>query len=95
MTTLKTYFVMHRKANIALLGTSCHQRAGSLPSQTRECDIVLLMGVATIDEFIDFSLEQKHRLASFTQNDRDHIDEEDLALGKPDLLRALLAPAVA
>lgn len=62
-------------------------------SQTRECDIVLLIGASTIDEFIDFSLEQKHRLASFTQSDRDHIDEVDLALEKPDLLRALLAPA--
>jgi len=61
-------------------------------SQTRECDIVLLVANQTIDEFIDFALEQKHRLARFTQKDADHIDSEDLALRKPDLLRALLTP---
>jgi SNF2 family DNA or RNA helicase len=61
-------------------------------SQTRECDIVLLSGTATIDEFIDFSLEQKHRLAAYSQGDREQITDEDLALEKPDLLRALLAP---
>jgi SNF2 family DNA or RNA helicase len=61
-------------------------------SQTRECDIVLLMGDQTIDEFVDFSLEQKHRLARFTQKDADHIDPDDLALRKPDILRALLTP---
>lgn len=61
-------------------------------SQTRECDIVLLMAGQTIDEFIDFSLKQKHRLARFTQKDADQIDADDLALRKPDVLRALLTP---
>jgi SWI/SNF-related matrix-associated actin-dependent regulator 1 of chromatin subfamily A len=61
-------------------------------SQTRECDIVLLLAAQTIDEFIDFSLEQKHRLAQFAQKDVDHIDSDDLALRKPDILRALLTP---
>jgi SNF2 family DNA or RNA helicase len=61
-------------------------------SQTRECEIVLLIAADTIDEFIDFSLEQKHRLAQFAQKDADHIEADDLALRKPDILRALLTP---
>ncbi|MBS0418666.1 MAG: DEAD/DEAH box helicase [Proteobacteria bacterium] len=61
-------------------------------SQTRECDIVLLLAAQTVDEFIDFALEQKHRLARFTQKDVDHIDADDLALRKPDILQALLTP---
>src|SRR6185312_8093960 len=59
-------------------------------SQERPCEIVLLIGRATIDEFIDFSLEQKHRLAQFSQKDSAHIAAEDLALSKPDVLRALI-----
>lgn len=51
------------------------------------------MGRNTIDEFIDFSLEQKHRLARFTQMDTNDISPEDLALEKPDILRALLETA--
>jgi SWI/SNF-related matrix-associated actin-dependent regulator of chromatin subfamily A-like protein 1 len=62
-------------------------------SQTRECDIVLLLAAQSIDEFIDFSLEQKHRLARFTQSDTDTISVDDLALVKPDVLRALLIPS--
>ena len=62
-------------------------------SQTKPCEIVLLIAKDTVDEFIDFSLEQKHRLARFAQNDTDVIAAEDLALQKPDVLRALLAPA--
>jgi SNF2 family DNA or RNA helicase len=61
-------------------------------SQTRECDIVLLLAAQTIDEFIDFALEQKHRLARFTQKDADQIEPDDLALRKPDILRSLLTP---
>lgn len=61
-------------------------------SQTRPCEIILLLANATIDAFIDYSLEQKHRLAKFTQNDTDVIVAADLALSKPDILRALLSP---
>lgn len=61
-------------------------------SQTRPCDIILTVATSTIDEFIDYSLEQKHRLAKFTQRDIDTIAPSDLALQKPDLLRALLSP---
>lgn len=61
-------------------------------SQTQPCEIVLLMARNTVDEFIDFSLEQKHRLARFAQSDTDIVTAEDLALEKPDILRALLAP---
>jgi SWI/SNF-related matrix-associated actin-dependent regulator 1 of chromatin subfamily A len=60
-------------------------------SQTRECEIVLLLARSTIDEFVDYSLEQKHRLAKFTQKDADTVAAADLALHKPDLLRALLS----
>jgi SNF2 family DNA or RNA helicase len=62
-------------------------------SQKRPCNIILLMAEGTIDEFVDFSLEQKHRLARYTQNDVDSITTEDLALEKPQLLRALVEPA--
>jgi SNF2 family DNA or RNA helicase len=61
-------------------------------SQKRACEIVLLTAENTIDEFIDFSLAQKHRLARYTQGDSDDISAHDLALRKPDLLRALLRP---
>jgi SWI/SNF-related matrix-associated actin-dependent regulator 1 of chromatin subfamily A len=61
-------------------------------SQTKPCEIVLLIARNTVDEFIDFSLEQKHRLARFAQSDTDTITPKDLALEKPDVLRALLAP---
>jgi SWI/SNF-related matrix-associated actin-dependent regulator 1 of chromatin subfamily A len=59
-------------------------------SQTRECEIVLLIASNTVDEFIDFSLEQKHRLARFAQSDTHQINVEDLQLRKPDVLRALI-----
>ncbi len=61
-------------------------------SQEHPCQIVLLVAENTIDEFIDFSLSQKHRLAKYTQADTNEISEVDLALRKPDILRALLAP---
>jgi SNF2 family DNA or RNA helicase len=61
-------------------------------SQTKSCEIVLLTAERTIDEFIDFSLNQKHRLARYTQRDTHEISVADLALQKPDLLRALLEP---
>jgi SNF2 family DNA or RNA helicase len=61
-------------------------------SQAKPCEIVLLIARNTIDEFIDFSLEQKHRLARFAQSDTDKITPDDLALEKPNVLRALLAP---
>lgn len=61
-------------------------------SQTKPCEIVVLVARNTVDEFIDFSLEQKHRLARFAQSDTDTITAKDLALEKPGVLRALLAP---
>jgi hypothetical protein len=50
-----------------------------------------LLARSTIDEFIDYSLEQKHRLAKFTQRDASEIAAGDLALDKPEVLRALLS----
>jgi len=64
-------------------------------SQTKSCEIIILIAKGTVDEFIDFSLEQKHRLARFAQRDADFISTEDLALEKPEVLRALLAPGSA
>ena len=61
-------------------------------SQNRACQIVLLTANGTIDEFIDFSLSQKQRLARYSQGDTSEISRADLALEKPDLLRALLEP---
>ncbi len=59
-------------------------------SQTRECEIVLLLAQNTVDEFIDFSLEQKHRLAQYSQKDSDDVAPEDMLLAKPDELRELI-----
>jgi SWI/SNF-related matrix-associated actin-dependent regulator of chromatin subfamily A-like protein 1 len=61
-------------------------------SQARDCVIVLLFAEGTIDEFIDFALAQKHRLAAYTQSDTPAISPADLGLRKPDVLRALLEP---
>jgi SNF2 family DNA or RNA helicase len=61
-------------------------------SQKHPCEIVLLIAKNTIDEFIDFSLAQKHRLARYAQGDTAEIASEDLILQKPDLVRALLGP---
>ncbi len=61
-------------------------------SQDRPCEVVLLVAEQTIDEFIDFSLLQKHRLARYTQHDTETIAPEDLLLQKPDVLQALLSP---
>lgn len=60
-------------------------------SQTNPCEIVILNAAETIDEFIDYSLAQKHRLAKYVQRDTHTIEPDDLALKKPDLLRALIA----
>jgi len=59
-------------------------------SQSRRCQIVLLVAENTVDEFIDYSLAQKHRLARYTQADTNEIAQSDLGLEKPDLLRALI-----
>lgn len=61
-------------------------------SQARPCEIVLLIAENSIDEFIDFSLAQKHRLAQYTQGDSNDITPTDLALSKPNVLRALVLP---
>jgi hypothetical protein len=54
---------------------------------------VLLLANGSVDQFIDYSLEQKHRLAKFVQNDASQIASADLALSKPEVLRALLGPS--
>lgn len=62
-------------------------------SQTQPCELYLLMAENTVDEFIEFALAQKHRLARYVQQDSPSVSPADLALRKPDLLRALLGPA--
>lgn len=61
-------------------------------SQTKPCDILLLIAKRSVDEFVDFSLAQKHRLARYAQRDTHAIAAADLELRKPDVLRALIAP---
>ena len=62
-------------------------------SQVQQCEIILLIGRETVDEFIDFTLEQKHRLARFAQADTSEINDDDLQLRRPDVLRALIGPS--
>ncbi len=62
-------------------------------SQTRPCMIYLLVAEGTVDDLIEFSLAQKLRLAQYVQQDSGDLDPGDAALTKPDLLRALVAPA--
>jgi SNF2 family DNA or RNA helicase len=59
-------------------------------SQTRDCEIVLLIAANTVDEFIDFTLEQKHRIAQYAQLDSDMLSIEDAMMVKPEELRRLL-----
>jgi SNF2 family DNA or RNA helicase len=61
-------------------------------SQTLACEIYLLLAERTVDEFIEFALAQKLRLAAYVQQDTQRLDPRDAALKKPDILRALLAP---
>jgi len=61
-------------------------------SQTRDCEILLLLAQDSVDEFVDFCLEQKLRLARYVQQDVASVAPEDLALSKPEILRALLWP---
>jgi SNF2 family DNA or RNA helicase len=61
-------------------------------SQTKPCEVILLVVENSIDEFVDFSLEQKSRLAKFVQMDSGSVSSSDTALEKPAVLRALLAP---
>jgi SNF2 family DNA or RNA helicase len=61
-------------------------------SQTQPCEIYLLIAQDTIDEFIDFTLAQKHRLARYVQQDTQAISPADIMLTKPNILRALLGP---
>ncbi len=61
-------------------------------SQTKPCEIVLLIAQQSVDEFVDYSIAQKQRLAEYTQGDAVDIQQADLLLQKPDVLRALLSP---
>jgi SNF2 family DNA or RNA helicase len=62
-------------------------------SQTHPCEIYVLIADRTVDEFIEFTLAQKLRVARYVQHDATRLDPQDAALRKPDVLRALLAPA--
>lgn len=58
--------------------------------QTKECEIILLISPGSIDEYLDFTIEQKTRVAHFVQGDRPGLADEDLAFKKPAVLAALL-----
>jgi SNF2 family DNA or RNA helicase len=62
-------------------------------SQTEPCEVYLLVAERTIDEFIEFALAQKLRVARYVQRDAGRLDPQDAALKKPNILRALLSPA--
>jgi SWI/SNF-related matrix-associated actin-dependent regulator 1 of chromatin subfamily A len=59
-------------------------------SQTEPCEIYLLIAEGTVDEFIEFALGQKLRVARYVQLDSGGLDPRDAALKKPNILRALL-----
>jgi SNF2 family DNA or RNA helicase len=63
-------------------------------SQTQPCDLYVLVAENTVDEFIEFALAQKHRLARYVQQDTSCVSAADLALQKPNLLRAVFEPVV-
>lgn len=90
LTTARTAIYLDRTFNLVDFLQS-QDRIHRL-SQTKPCEIVLLTAEETIDEFVDFTLSQKQRLARYAQSDCDNISNEDLALQKPDLLRALVQP---
>lgn len=58
--------------------------------QTKECEIILLISPNSIDEYLDFIIEQKTRVAHFVQGDRAVLAPEDVAFKKPAVLAALL-----
>ncbi len=59
-------------------------------SQTRDCEIVLILAKNTVDEFIDFTLEQKLRVAQYAQQDSDTLSNDDMLMIKPEDLRSLI-----
>ncbi len=61
-------------------------------SQSRPCEIILLIGAGTIDELIDYALDQKTRLAKYTQADLSSIASCDVERIAPSELRAHLTP---
>lgn len=59
-------------------------------SQSRDCEIVLLIASDTVDELIDFTLEQKSRVGQFAMLDSDFLSIEDAMMLKPEELRRLI-----
>jgi SNF2 family DNA or RNA helicase len=59
-------------------------------SQRQACEIVLLIAQNTVDEFIDFTIEQKHRLAKYAQEDSAELSTGDIMLLKPAELQELI-----
>jgi SWI/SNF-related matrix-associated actin-dependent regulator of chromatin subfamily A-like protein 1 len=60
-------------------------------SQTQACEIILILAEGTIDELIDFTLEQKHRVARYAQSDTHFIVREDVERIAPADLQSLLS----
>jgi SWI/SNF-related matrix-associated actin-dependent regulator 1 of chromatin subfamily A len=59
-------------------------------SQSRDCEIVLLIAVNTVDELIDFTLEQKNRVSQYSMYDRGYLSVDDALMLKPEELRRLI-----
>lgn len=58
--------------------------------QTKKCDVILLVSRPSIDEYVDFSIEQKLRVAKFIQGDSRQLSQSDRSFQKPAILKALL-----
>lgn len=59
-------------------------------SQTRYCEIILLIVESTVDVLVDFVLELKHRVAQHTQSDATHLAADDAMMLRPGELRELV-----
>lgn len=58
--------------------------------QADPCEIILLVAPRTVDEYVDFVLEQKGRVARFIQGDTRALDLADSLFQKPAIIAALL-----
>jgi hypothetical protein len=87
-----------------LAGSHSDRTAAQEPFGRRVAEAILTFGGADSERdggdrlivgasfFSSLASSSSKRLARFAQKDADHINAQDLALEKPDILRALLAP---
>lgn len=58
--------------------------------QTKACEVILMIAENSIDEYVDFAIEQKMRVARYVQGDQATLAASDAAFQKPAILAALL-----